>query len=241
MKKDLPETTLFMLSSVDGKISTGNNDDLDVDKDFSRIHGIKEGLKQYYDLELRTDFWSFNTGRVMAKVGINEKQDEPKKIDVLRFVLIDNKPHLNKRGILYLSKKLKDLYIITTNKKHPAEDLGLENVHVIKYKDKIDLIDLFRKLRFKYGADKITVQSGGTVNSVLLREGLIDKVSIVVAPALVGGKDTATLIDGMSLSSEKDLRHVKALKLVKCDLLKNSYLHLQYNVIKETKIEKKRL
>ena len=29
---DRPETTLFMLMSVDGKISTGNNDERDVNK-----------------------------------------------------------------------------------------------------------------------------------------------------------------------------------------------------------------
>jgi len=48
---DKPVTTLFMLMSVDGKISTGNVDDRDVDKDFPRVIGIKEGLKQYYDIE----------------------------------------------------------------------------------------------------------------------------------------------------------------------------------------------
>lgn len=31
-----PITTLFMLMSVDGKISTGTNDTLDIDKDFSK-------------------------------------------------------------------------------------------------------------------------------------------------------------------------------------------------------------
>ena len=41
-----PITTLFMLISVDGKISTGATDDLDVDKDFPEIIGVKEGLQQ---------------------------------------------------------------------------------------------------------------------------------------------------------------------------------------------------
>ena len=36
-KMDRPITTLFMLMSVDGKISTGATDDLDVDKDFPKI------------------------------------------------------------------------------------------------------------------------------------------------------------------------------------------------------------
>ncbi len=37
-----PKITLFMLISVDGKISTGDTDRMDVDKDFSVIDGVKE-------------------------------------------------------------------------------------------------------------------------------------------------------------------------------------------------------
>ena len=43
-----PITTLFMLSSVDGKISTGATDELDVDRDLPKIPGVCEGLHQYY-------------------------------------------------------------------------------------------------------------------------------------------------------------------------------------------------
>ena len=35
-----PITTLFMLMSVDGKISTGSTDALDVDQDFPHIDGL---------------------------------------------------------------------------------------------------------------------------------------------------------------------------------------------------------
>jgi 2,5-diamino-6-(ribosylamino)-4(3H)-pyrimidinone 5'-phosphate reductase len=69
-----PVTTLFMLMSVDGKISTGNIDDRDVDKDFLKIIGIKEGLKQYYDIEQTTDLFSMNSGKVVVKVVANVKK-----------------------------------------------------------------------------------------------------------------------------------------------------------------------
>ena len=65
-----PITTLFMLESLDGKISSGNDDSLDVDKDWCKIRGVKEGLHQYYEIEQTTDLFSLNTGRVMAKIGV---------------------------------------------------------------------------------------------------------------------------------------------------------------------------
>ena len=70
---DRPITTLYMMMSVDGKISTGASDELDVDRDFPGIDGLKEGLRQYYAIEQTTDLWSFNTGRVQAKMGVNHK------------------------------------------------------------------------------------------------------------------------------------------------------------------------
>ena len=41
---DRPIKTLFMLMSVDGKISTGSTDALDVARDFPKIPGVREGL-----------------------------------------------------------------------------------------------------------------------------------------------------------------------------------------------------
>lgn len=236
--KNRPFTTLFMIESLDGKISTGDVDSLDVDKDFKRIVGVKEGLHQYYKIEQTTDWYSLNTGRVMAKIGVNERTEEPKKIDV-NFIIIDSKPHLNEKGLTYLAKWVKTLYLVTTNKQHPAYKVKehYPNIEIIAYDNHIDLADLLTKMKEKYGAEKITIQSGGTLNAGWIRQGLIDRVSIVVAPCLIGGRNTQSLIGGESLHTEEDLKKVKALKLIKCDVLENSYLHVQYEVINETKIE----
>ena len=78
-----PITTLFMLESLDGKISTGAYDNLDADKDFPKINGVKEGLHQYYEIEQETDLFSLNTGRVMAKIGVNDKKEYHEKVDVM--------------------------------------------------------------------------------------------------------------------------------------------------------------
>lgn len=225
-----PRTTLFMLMSLDGKISTGDVDERDVDKDFPNIEGVAEGLHQYYELEQQTDSCSFNTGKVQAKIGVNEKK-EVAKIPV-NFVVVDNKPHLNDGGVDYFIKKSKKFFLITTNKLHPAfQKVDAENLEIMYYEKQIDFQDLFQKFKDAHNIDAITIQSGGTLNAVLLREGLIDRVSIVVAPCLIGGKDTATLIDGKSLSTITDLGMIKPLVLKKCETLSNSYIHLQYDVV----------
>ena len=222
-----PIITLFMLMSLDGKISTGASDSLDMDKDFPIIDGLKEGLQQYYDIEQTTDLWSFNTGRVQEKMGVNE-MPFPQKTPV-SFVLLDNS-HLTEHGIKYFCSRSKEFVLITTNKMHPAFDVHEDNLHII-CQETLSLEDALIELNEKFGCERITIQSGGTLNGMFLREKLFDYVDIVVAPVLIGGKDTSTLIDGISITNVNELGSLGVLQLENCEILNGSYIRLRYKVI----------
>ncbi|MBQ6288563.1 MAG: dihydrofolate reductase family protein [Clostridia bacterium] len=224
---DRPITTLFMLMSVDGKISTGASDVLDVDQDFPYMDGVKEGLHQYYEIEQTTDLWSLNTGRVQAKLGVNEKEMPPKT--PVSFVLVDNS-HLNEHGVRFFCELSKQFVLITTNPDHPAFRVKADNLGII-LQEKPCLEEALVRLKEEYGCDRITIQSGGTVNGLFLREKLFDFVDIVVAPVLVGGKNTSTLIDGESITTREELDKLGILKLIDCEQLEDSYVRLRYEVI----------
>ena len=225
---DRPITTLFLLTSVDGKISTGSTDNMDVDKDLPKIVGVKEGLHQYYEIEQTTDLWSFGSGKVQAKIGANER-NLPQKGPV-SFVLVDNH-NLTENGIKYFCALSQTFVLITTNKEHSAFHVNEDNLHVI-YQEELSLGRALKELYSTFGCERITIQTGGTLNSLFLRERLIDYVDVVVAPVLIGGKDTPTLIDGKSLVKEEELDLLGALELKGCEVLENSYLRLKYKVIK---------
>lgn len=226
-----PITTLFMLESVDGKISSGSSDHLDADKDWCTIDGVKEGLHQYYDVEATTDLYSLNTGRVMAKIGVNDKNEYHDKIGC-RFVIIDNKPWINEKGIDYICHWVDKLIVITTNKNHVAFSMENEydNLDIIFYSE-LDLKQVLHDVAERYSAERITIQSGGNLNALFLKERLIDYVHIVISPLLVGGRDTPTLIDGSSITQVNELHNLKALKLLKCNVLEDSYIELEYKVV----------
>ena len=227
-----PITTLFMLESLDGKINSGNSDSLDVDRDWKQIDGLREGLQQYYDLESETDLFSFNTGRVMAKIGVNERAEKPEKMEAVTFVILDNAPHLTEQGVRYLANWVGRLVLVTTNGSHPVFAMRdeFDNVEVLQYQD-LNLSQVLADLHDKFGADRLTIQSGGNMNGKFLREDLIDYVNIVVAPVLVGGRDTTTLIDGDAISSPEELSAIRPLKLIECKALNDSYVQLRYEVI----------
>lgn len=225
---DRPVTTLFMLMSVDGKISPGASDALDVDQDFPCMEGVREGLHQYYEIEQTTDLWSLNTGRVQAKLGVNEKP-MPQKTPV-SFVLIDNS-HLKEHGVRFFCDLSKQFVLITTNPDHPAFRVKADNLHII-LQEELDLEKALVKLKEEYGCERITIQSGGTMNGLFLRNKLFDYVDIVVAPVLVGGKDTSTLVDGESITTREELNKLGVLKLIDCEKLKDSYIRLKYEAVR---------
>jgi 2,5-diamino-6-(ribosylamino)-4(3H)-pyrimidinone 5'-phosphate reductase len=185
------ETTLCLVTSLDGKITTGSTDNLDSDLDWKRIIGVKEGFSQYYKVEQSLGPNYLNSGRVLEKVGFNSKKEVRQK-EPLTFVVVDRKPHLNKSGIDYLCKWLEKLFIVTNNPSHPAFEMENEhkNLETIYYETRIDLADLLVRIKKNYKIEKITIESGGTLNSGFFRDGLVDHVKIVVAPLIVGGGKT---------------------------------------------------
>jgi 2,5-diamino-6-(ribosylamino)-4(3H)-pyrimidinone 5'-phosphate reductase len=234
-----PITTLFLIQSVDGKITTGDVDELDTDLDFRRLHGVKEGLHRYYELEEQIAGVSFNSGRVLAKVGANERRWESDERDHVTFIIVDSRPHLTASGCEYYARRSRELYLITSNPDHPIFGLAdrYRHAHVLLYPDGIDFHDAMARLRREFGIETLTIQTGGELNAHLLRLGLIDYISVVVAPCLVGGRDTQSLIGGESLHSQDDLCHLRALKLIGCEPLGDSYLHLRYEVDNDTVLD----
>jgi len=78
------------------------------------------------------------------------------------------------------------LVIVTNNTRHPAYSVKTDNLHILYHKP-LNLIDTLYELKNKFRCEKFTIQTGGTLNCIFLREKLIDYLDIVVAPILVGG------------------------------------------------------
>lgn len=137
---------------------------------------------------------------------------------------------MTEHGIRYFCALSKEFVLITSNIDHPAFQINEVNLHII-YQSELSLTDALAELKSEYGCQRITIQSGGALNRLFLREKLFDYIDIVVAPVLVGGKDTSTLIDGKSLLSKSELSQLGVLKLQECTVLEDSYIRLRYKVI----------
>ena len=96
-----------------------------------------------------TDLWSYNTGRVQEKMGVNKKE-MPNKTPV-SFVILDNH-HLSEHGVRYFCALSKKAVIITSNPEHPAFGVNESNLHII-YQEKISIKEALERLKTEYGIE----------------------------------------------------------------------------------------
>ncbi len=93
--------------------------------------------------------------------------------------------------------------------------------HVVAGRGRIDFSEALRILADRYKAKVVVSDSGGLLNSVLLEAGLVDELSLLVFPLLVG-------TSGMNLFRTLDLKDNLGLELVKNEPLSGGLLHLVY-------------
>jgi 2,5-diamino-6-(ribosylamino)-4(3H)-pyrimidinone 5'-phosphate reductase len=101
--------------------------------------------------------------------------------------------------------------------------------HIIAGEDHVDLRAALEELNSRFGVNLVRVDSGGTLNGVLLRLGLVDEISVLLAPSLVGGTTPRSLFRAPDLTSKEG---VIDLKLSHVEKLKNDIIWLRYEVIR---------
>ena len=84
-------------------------------------------------------------------------------------------------------------------------------------KTSINISKLLRLLSGN-GIKKILLEGGGTVNWSFIKKNLIDEAVVTLAPYIIGGKDTISLVEG---SGFKNLEHSTKLRLKKIQKNKN--------------------
>lgn len=105
--------------------------------------------------------------------------------------------------------------------------LRYQEVDALAAGDKrVDLRLALEELNRLYAARTVRVESGGTLNAALLRQGLVDEVSILVHPTLVGGMSPPTIFRTLDLPQPIDL------DLAGCQELDDKYVWLRYDVKK---------
>lgn len=222
----LPRVILHNAVSVDG-----------------RIDWFSADIELFYEL---TSGWKEDATMAGSETLLKAYQDSTDQSDeepeIISTEKDDSKPLLvvpDSKGRIKNWRQLKrELYwrdaVAFVSNSTPKEYLDYLKNEGVEYimagENKVDFRTALEQLNEKYGVELVRVDSGGTLNGVLLREGLVDEVSILVHPSLVGGLKPQSMFRAPDLTSEEGVIQLKMINIQKA---KDDIVWLMYEVVKD--------
>jgi len=76
---------------------------------------------------------------------------------------------------------------------------------VVAGKKHVELPQLMKILREKFGVKKLMIEGGPTLNWHMLHDRLVDEIRLIHLPFIVGGSDTPSLVGGMHINDENEM------------------------------------
>ena len=147
------------------------------------------------------------------------------------LVVVDSRGRIKDWSVLRNQPYWRDVVVLCSNAtpRDHLEGLREQKVETIIAGDyHVDLHKGLATLRAEFGVSKLRVDSGGILNGVLLRAGLVNEVVVILNPCLTGGISARTFYVADDLDSQDG---IISLELKKVEELRDGFLWLQYLVI----------
>lgn len=221
----MPYVILNAAMTLDGKIATHTGS--------SNISGA-EDLKRVHELRKQCDGIMVGIGTVLADdPRLTVHKIDAKKTDNPVRVVVDSRlqtPHDARitnddaRTIIACANEYKDE--IKSSEKY--NDFRKKGVSIFWSGDKrVDLKSLMIYLH-EEGIEKLMLEGGSTLNFSMIKAGLIDEISICVAPMIAGGVNAKTFFDGEGFDTMDEAVRLELLDSYNLD----KDLILKYKVLK---------
>jgi riboflavin biosynthesis pyrimidine reductase len=109
---------------------------------------------------------------------------------------------------------------------HLAELVADGVSYVVSEGDQIDLADMLETLSRELGITRLALEGGGGINGAFFAAGLVDELSLLIAPTLDGQTGSRALveIEGVGLAGKVEL------SLLACERLDHGLARLRYAV-----------
>jgi 2,5-diamino-6-(ribosylamino)-4(3H)-pyrimidinone 5'-phosphate reductase len=222
-----PYVICHMLPSVDGRIVTSR-------------WGLSRALLSEYERTAATldaDAWII--GRVSMEPFAGRaplpRRSPSARIPRTDFVARSDAPSyaiaIDPRGKLrWESGSIDEEHVVTiVTEQVPDRYLAFLRAQNVSYlfggEDHVDLPRVLRKLRARLGIRRLLLEGGGKINGTFLAAGLVDELSVLVAPVADGSVGTPTLFDASERSGPA--RH---LKLISVERRRGDLLWVRYRV-----------
>ena len=154
------------------------------------------------------------------------KEEDPRQY----WVIPDSRGRLRNLHVFRDTQYCRDIILLVSQATPKAYLEYLKERHydfIQAGEDHVDYRRAFELLNERYGCKVLRTDSGGILTNVLLQQGLVDEISLVVSPCLIG-KSIPHVFRSLSLENRVDLEWLSS------DALEGGYVHLMYRVINQS-------
>ena len=196
----MPFVIMKTAMTLDGKIATPDGQSKWITGETSRkmVHRLRSSVDA-----------------VMTAIG-TVKADDPSLTARIRGgknptkIIID--PDLKIAMNANILKSPADTIIVTRVSNNKSNKLELSGTKLIYYQDILELNWLI-KILVREGITSILIEGGSSLNSYALRDGIVDKLMVFIAPKIIGGKDSFTPVGGNFFRKLEDAYRIKGFKV----------------------------
>ena len=196
-KKKRPLVHLKLAMSLDGRIS--------LNKSLSTALSGDAALKRVHELRHEHDAILIGANTALVdNPNLTDRSGKPRRRPLARIVL-DNSLRLPKEHSLATSAKEFPTLVFTSNidpvDTTPLTDLGVNVIPVAGGPRNLDevLTELYRR-----EIQSVLVEGGSEVAGAFIDARLVDKVTFIISPMIIGGHDAPVAIGGKGVDSLAD-------------------------------------
>lgn len=221
-----PYTICHMVASIDGRIDCAMVDKISGDEYYTAL----EQLNCPSLLEGRVTMEHYSAAKEPFVPTNNEPVGQPsvyvaEESDAY-MVSVDTLGHLR-----WNSNHIDDVPLVCIVSERASQEyldmLRQQDISWIAIgKEHIDLNGAMEILYEQFHVKRLALLGGGHINGGFLQAGLIDEVSLLVAPGIDGRKNGTSVFDGININKDLPIR----LHLLKLKRLENDVIWLRYSL-----------
>jgi 2,5-diamino-6-(ribosylamino)-4(3H)-pyrimidinone 5'-phosphate reductase len=164
----------------------------------------------------------------LADAPTGEKELHPMAVPYL--VIADSRGRIENWRTIQAQPYWREAVALCSQATPPAYLAGLEREgvkYIVAGEQRVDFRRALAEMSTRFGIQRVRVDSGGVLNGVLLRAGLVDEVSLLVSPLLVGGESPRSIFVAPDLGAGEG---AISLHLAHCEQMDEGLLWLRYRV-----------
>jgi 2,5-diamino-6-(ribosylamino)-4(3H)-pyrimidinone 5'-phosphate reductase len=217
MLRDRPFTFINSAMSADGKISTKVRKQVRISgkSDFDRVDGLRAGADGIM-VGIGTLLADNPSLTVKSEERRNKRLEKGLDENPVRIVVDSNARTPLDADIFKKGSGKRVIVVSRSASPEKVKALADKADILVAGEYEVDLVEMAHGLK-NMGISRLMVEGGATLNYGMMKNRLVDEVSVFIGNLIIGGKDAPTLMDGEGIYERSEAIELELIKHERMD------------------------